>query len=175
MSGLRTEAASIISEYAVEDMDLAGIKSMVCATRDDGTNAIAASEFGHVLGRQNVFSLKRDEEQNHARRATAGHLIGNVAFSPTTDYDGLLQRSRNGHRVSSVPLTEEFTSTDFWAEHPEAVVLFVHNESTTRVASGKQEEGEPGDTFVALLPVDDGAPVARGATLDATGSASSGR
>ncbi|WP_404371559.1 cation:proton antiporter [Kytococcus sedentarius] len=175
MSGLRTEAASIISEYAVEDMDLAGIKSMVCATRDDGTNAIAASEFGHVLGRQNVFSLKRDEEQNHARRATAGHLIGNIAFSPPTDYDGLLQRSRNGHRVSSVPLTEEFTSTDFWAEHPEAVVLFVHNESTTRVASGKQEEGEPGDTFVALLPVDDGAPVARGATLDATGSASSGR
>ena len=54
--------------------------------------------------------------------------------------------------VQAVPLAPE---------HPEAVVLFVHNESTTRVASGKQEEGEPGDTFVALLPVDDGTPVAR--------------
>ncbi|WP_374929068.1 cation:proton antiporter [Kytococcus sedentarius] len=164
MSGLRTEAASIISEYAVEDMDLAGIKSMVCATRDDNTNAIAASEFGHVLGRPNVFNLKRNEEQNHARSTTAGHLIGNIAFSPPTDYDELLQRTRQDHKVTSVAITQEFTSRDFWATHPEAVVLFVHNESTTRVASGKQEEGEPGDTFVALLPVHHGAPVAGAAS-----------
>lgn len=152
MSGLRTEAASIISEYAVEDMDLAGIKSMVCATRDDDTNAIAASEFSHVLGRANVFNLKRTEDENHVRRATAGHLVGNVAFSPPTGYDDLLQRTRTDHKVTSTELTEEYTHDDFWAEHPEAVVLFVHNDSTTKVASGKRTAGEPGDTFVALVP-----------------------
>ncbi|WP_462417151.1 cation:proton antiporter [Kytococcus sp. Marseille-QA3725] len=154
MSGLRTEAASIISEYAVQDMDLAGIRSMVCATRDDDSNAIAASEFGHVLGRSNVFTLRRHENEHHARQATAGHLVGNTAFSPPTDYDDLLQRSRSGHKVTATTLTDEYGTDEFWAEHPEAVVLFVHNDDATRVASGKREQGEPGDVLVALLPVE---------------------
>lgn len=159
MSGLRTEAASIISEYAVEDMDLAGIRSMVCATRDDDTNAIAAGEFSHVLGRSHVYTLKRHEDTERARQATAGHLVGNIAFSPPMDYDELLQRTRNDHKVTSTELTEEYGSDDFWNDHPEAVLLFVHSEETTRVASGKRQSGEAGNTFVALVPVGaDGTP-----------------
>ena len=159
MSGLRTETASIISEYAVEDMDLAGIRSMVCATRDDDTNAIAAGEFSHVLGRSHVYTLKRHEDTDRARQATAGHLVGNIAFSPPMDYDELLQRTRNDHKVTSTELTEEYGSDDFWNDHPEAVVLFVHSEETTRVASGKRQSGEAGNTFVALVPVGaDGTP-----------------
>ncbi|SNC61965.1 sodium/proton antiporter, CPA1 family [Kytococcus aerolatus] len=153
MSGLRTETASIISEYAVEDMDLAGIRSLVCATRDDNTNAIAASEFSHVLGRSNVHTLKRhDEEESTARRATAGRLKGNVAFSPPTDYDTLLANSRNHWRVTSTVLTDAYSADDFWVEHPRAIVLFVHSESGTNVASGARQGGETGDVFVAMIP-----------------------
>lgn len=43
MAGLTTETANILSEFAVKDMNLAGIGSLVACTPDDETNATARS------------------------------------------------------------------------------------------------------------------------------------
>lgn len=62
MAGLRVERTHILSEYAVEDMELAGLGSLVAATHDDDTNSTAAREFGHALGQSNTYQLRRQGE-----------------------------------------------------------------------------------------------------------------
>ncbi|WP_289016887.1 sodium:proton antiporter [uncultured Ornithinimicrobium sp.] len=62
LSGLRVERTHILSEYAVEDMELAGIGSLVAATFDDETNSTAAREFAHTLGSQRTFTVRRQAD-----------------------------------------------------------------------------------------------------------------
>src|SRR5690606_8993585 len=62
LSGLRVERTHILSEYAVEDMELAGIGSLVGATFDDETNSTAAREFAHTLGSQRTFTVRRQSD-----------------------------------------------------------------------------------------------------------------
>lgn len=61
MAGVRTERTNILSDYAINDLDLAGIGSFLAATDDDGTNGTAAREFTHTLGRAHVFQLRRQD------------------------------------------------------------------------------------------------------------------
>src|SRR5690606_34907648 len=62
LSGLRVERTHILSEYAVEDMELAGIGSLVAGTFDDETNSTAAREFAHTLGSQRTFTVRRQTD-----------------------------------------------------------------------------------------------------------------
>ena len=78
-AGLTTVVTNILSDYAVRDMDLAGIGRLLAATDDDEVNSAAAREFVHVLGRPAVYQTRRADsgEGNGARRkATAAHLTG---------------------------------------------------------------------------------------------------
>ena len=71
MSGVRTERGNILSEYAVEELDLAGIGSFIAATGDDGTNGTAAREFAHTLGRANAYQLRRADTTPSAEKEAA--------------------------------------------------------------------------------------------------------
>lgn len=46
----------------MEDMELAGIGSLVGATFDDETNSTAAREFAHTLGSQRTFTVRRQSD-----------------------------------------------------------------------------------------------------------------
>lgn len=83
-AGLRCEAADFLSEYATEDMDLAGIASMVACTPDDDTNSIASVHYRRALGRANVFQLERMDESDDgdATTGTAQILKARTAFDP---------------------------------------------------------------------------------------------
>src|SRR3546814_4081592 len=71
MAGLTTETANILSDYAVKDMDLAGIGSLIACTDSDEVNATAAREFAHVLGRANVYQLRREETEDRSEAHTS--------------------------------------------------------------------------------------------------------
>lgn len=73
MEGVRTERTNILSDYAINDLDLAGIGSFIAATDDDGTNTTAAREFTHTLGRANVYQvLREDSRQPEDASVTSG-------------------------------------------------------------------------------------------------------
>ncbi|MFK5633597.1 MULTISPECIES: cation:proton antiporter [unclassified Ornithinimicrobium] len=72
LAGLRVERTHILSEYAVEDMELAGIGSLVAATFDDDTNSTAAREFSHTLGTSRTFQLRRQGEGLSDREVAEG-------------------------------------------------------------------------------------------------------
>lgn len=140
-AGLRTERAGILSEHVIDDLDLAGLGSFVAATADDNTNSLAAGEFSHVLGRSNVYQVKRrdtgegDSHNRQRRSGTVEKLSAQIAFAPPTDHDTLLVRSRGDMRITLTKLSEQFTLKDFCSEHPESVILFVRSNNRTKVVT----------------------------------------
>lgn len=165
MAGLRVERTHILSEYAVETMELAGIGSLVAVTYDDETNATAAREFAHTLGSQQTFQLRRQSEplddSSHARRGegsaveskqrTAGKLTARVAFRPALSAPELEQRLREGMTVRQTKLTEQHTLDDFLARQPEAVLMFVVSEGHATVIGQDTAVPRSGATLVALV------------------------
>ena len=158
MSGLRIERTHILSEYAVEDMELAGIGSLVAGTYDDMTNSTAAREFAHTLGSQNTYQLSRQGEpapaeasSGTAKQRTASKLTANVAFQPPLTAPELEQKVREGMTVRKTRLTEQHTLEDFLERQPDAVLMFVVHDDKATVVSAGSSLPEADATLVALV------------------------
>lgn len=126
MAGLTTETANILSDYAVKDMELAGIGSLISCTDDDEVNATAAREFAHVLGRANVYQLRRTDSadsRSGGRRQAASHLTARPVFQPATSHRDMTDLVASGMTVKRTKLTSEFTVDDLRRHYGEETVL----------------------------------------------------
>lgn len=157
-SWVRTEHGNVLSEFVVEELDLAGIASFVAATDSDGTNTTAAREFAHDLGRAHTYQLRRSDasaagEGERGRRssadrtASAERLSARVAFDPPLTYEELEDRVEDGMVVRATRLTEEYPLAAYRKDNPDAVLLLTHGKSGTQVVT---ETGVP-DTGVTLV------------------------
>lgn len=156
-AGLTTVTANVLSEYAVEEMDLAGIGTLVACTSDDEHNATATREFARSLGRANVFQLRRSTQQGRAatssRTDAAGHLTGRSAFRPALSHPEMQERVGSGMRVKRIRLDGDFTLADFSERYDgKAVVMFVHREGQTSVANEETKLPHKNADLVALVP-----------------------
>ncbi|NLG20133.1 MAG: sodium:proton antiporter [Actinomycetales bacterium] len=154
MDGVRTERTNILSDYALHDLDLAGIGSFVAATDDDGTNTTAAREFGHTLGRSHVFQLLREDASpsTHDRHSSAQRLSARAPFRPALTHEELDERVAAGMVVRRTSLTESFTVEDYQERNPEAVLLFSHDGTRAQVITEDTDLPESGVTLIALAP-----------------------
>lgn len=154
-AGLSTVTANILSDYAVREMDLAGIRSLVAATKTDEVNATAAREFAHVLGRANVFQLARTPPKSAAgkvRSDAASHLTVQTAFSPPTTFTELEDLVARGHKVRSTKLTKSFTLDDLSAREEDNVLMFVVKGGRVTVVQESTKLPEQGATLIYLAP-----------------------
>lgn len=159
-AGLRTVNASILSDYAVRDMDLAGIGHLIATTANDDVNATAAREFAQVLGRVNVFALLHHDvadagsEAAGRRRAPASHLTARVPFSPAATHEDITGRLREGWRLGQTRLTEAFPRAAFDAEHPGAIVMFALKGEKLEVVTASSRLPDEGISLIAMVPPD---------------------
>jgi NhaP-type Na+/H+ or K+/H+ antiporter len=158
-AGLTVEPANILSEFAVQDMDLAGIGSLVACTPHDETNATATREFAHVFGRARVFQLQHAEDLDEVeetepqRGEIARHLTARYAFAPAVPYDELERRVAQGHRVRRIRLTSTFSLRDFRDRYgDEAIVMFVHRGGQTTVAHQGSRLPQRDAALITLVP-----------------------
>jgi len=160
-AGLRTVATNILSDYAVRDMDLAGIGRLIATTDNDEVNSTAAREFAHVLGRVNVFALLRSDvadttgAEAERRRAPAGHLTARVPFVPPLTHDQLNERMETGWRITRTRLTDEFGPDEFDGVHgPDAVMLVAVRSGHRLEVVTDRTELSVGTVVIALVPPD---------------------
>lgn len=155
-AGLRAVLANILSEFAVQDMDLAGTKTLIAATSEDEVNFTAAREFSHLLGRANVFQLPRNENPSGSsgnRTEAAPHLSAPACFSPPRTNSQLKDLVARGYHGKHTTLTKKFTLSDFhkmWG--PEVVVMFVMQDGEVSVASNVTKVPQYGVAIIALVP-----------------------
>jgi NhaP-type Na+/H+ or K+/H+ antiporter len=155
MSGLTTVTANILSDYAVRDMDLAGIGTLIACTDEDEVNATAAREFAHVLGRANVYQLRRrhvGDSSNDKRKAEAGHLTARIPFRPAMSYHDLEERVAAGMAVKRTKLSDEFTLDDFLARYgKDTVLMFAIRGTHVDVLKEETRPPQTGFSVVALV------------------------
>ncbi len=140
--GLDTLTANILSEYAVKDMDLAGLGYFIACTPEDEVNATAAREFTRIFGGAHTFQLRRDSRTAGTGRDhldTAGHLSARSAFVPALSRAELDERMRSGMSVRRISLAKDFTFEDFRSRYgDDSVVLFVQRSPGTIDVAGRR-------------------------------------
>jgi hypothetical protein len=154
MAGLNTLTANILSDYAVKDLDLAGIGSLIACTDQDEVNATAAREFAHVLGRPNVYQLRRAEAEDRTRdkrRESAPHLTARIAFAPATTMADMSAKVADGMVVKKTKLTDESPLAAFRERYPDAVMMFLLRGSEVQVITEETKLPEKGVTLIALV------------------------
>ncbi|KRF17471.1 sodium:proton antiporter [Nocardioides sp. Soil797] len=155
MAGLTTETANILSDYAVKDMDLAGIGSLIACTDGDDVNATAAREFAHVLGRANVYQLRRTDAEDHTsdqRRKVASHLSARAVFQPSRSHQEMDDLVASGMTVKRTKLSKEFTLDDFRARYgDETVLMFALKGDEVTVLHEESKVVQEGVSIVALV------------------------
>jgi NhaP-type Na+/H+ or K+/H+ antiporter len=156
-AGLATVAANILSEFAVKDLDLAGIGYFIACTPEDEVNATAARQFARVFGGANTYQLHRDADAagtGDDRKDTAGHLSARYAFRPTVSIEEMTRLAASGMVVTRIDLGKEFTVDDFRARYGEdAVVMFVQRAAVTvEVANLRVRLPQDSGMLIALVP-----------------------
>jgi NhaP-type Na+/H+ or K+/H+ antiporter len=155
LEGLPTCYANILSEHAVEQLDLGGIGRFLAMTRNDEVNSLAAIHFSELFGRAGVYQLLPDREGKGRADTAAVHLRGRFLFAPDVTYRRLDQRFEAEWVVKTTRLSAEFTFDDFVDLYGEdALTLFVVTESGELAIRTAESSATPrsGQTLIALVP-----------------------
>ena len=157
MAGLPAECASILSEHAREELDLAGIGRLLALTANDEVNSLAVREFSHQFGRANVYQLPPWDKGSSKRTSTAEHLRGRLLFDEQLDHDALTSRFARGVQVKATKLSDEFSYEDFVSRYGDsAILLFAVDEARKLNISTLESPVIPtaGQTIIALVEPD---------------------
>ncbi|MEZ6243051.1 MAG: sodium:proton antiporter [Phycisphaerales bacterium] len=152
MEGLPAVNGNILSEYAVEELDLRGVGRVLAVTPNDEVNALALQRFTEVFEKSGLYLLparaaKKGEGETSRR-------VGRRLFSSTLDFAQMESRIANGWVVKTTTLSPEFTAKDYQTLYGRAAVpLFILRASGTLaiVAPDRPIEPENGDAIVALV------------------------
>ncbi|NIL95570.1 MAG: sodium:proton exchanger [Planctomycetales bacterium] len=159
MAGLPTFYASILSEHALEEVELGGIGRLLALTSNDEVNALAALHFSEVFGRAEVYQLTQTVVGVTRQETAGGVLRGRQLFHEQATYGNLHARLAAGAVVKKTSLTTEFDYGAFQDRYgPTAFLLFVLTASGGLQINTVDQPVTPkaGDTVIALVePVAD--------------------
>lgn len=85
--GLETYHGNILSEFALEELDLDGVGRMLSLTPNDETNSLAALRFGEIFGRSHVFQLAPNTQGQVENKDVISHLSGRILFYEHLNYE----------------------------------------------------------------------------------------
>jgi len=154
LEGLDATYANVLSEHAIENMNLGGVGYFMALTPNSEVNSLAAMHFSELFGRANVFRLSAPGTEASRMAAAGRHYRGNVLFDNDLTFDELDRRFERGATVKCTPLTDEFTWDDFVAEHGDsAIPLFTCSPSNklTIVTTEIPASPKSGDRIIALV------------------------
>lgn len=152
MAGVPYFHGEVLSETAEQNLDLADIGYLVAATDNDAYNALVCSRFIRDLGREHVFQLPTDSEDQPKRIQRP--LTGRPIYGREARYEVLLERYYRGWRFGRTRLTSTFRRRDYMADiGAETMPMFVVRADGSlrfRVA-GERLVAEAGDSIVAYM------------------------
>jgi NhaP-type Na+/H+ or K+/H+ antiporter len=155
LAGLECQHASILSEYALEHLDLGGLGRLLAVTPNDEVNALAAFHFREVFGRKNVYQLPASTERRQSLQTARDAVYGRVAFDPQATYDWLERELAAGAVVKTTALTDEFSLDDFHARHGATTLplLAVNKKGRLQIFTPDRQASQlAGWKLVSLIP-----------------------
>ncbi len=154
MAGLNAHCKSILSDYVHEEINLAGVGRFLALTKNDAVNAMAAAEFSHLFGSQNVYRLLPGDAKKGERSKVGEVARGRELFAEEWAEERFQQAYEAGFRPKLTRITEEFTFENFESEYgDEVLVLFVMEDSGILHINTADYELKPkkGQSVIAMV------------------------
>lgn len=151
-AGISTYYGNILSEYAMDEIDLDGIGMLLALTSNDEVNSLAAIRFEEEFGSSRVFQLAQSASSKRRLHESNEFLGGRTLFSNETNFERISDFCQQGIQVTVTPLTEEFSYKEYqnlYNEH--AIPVFVHKGDTVEpFAVDNPPNPQEGDSIIAL-------------------------
>lgn len=154
LAGLPAHCASVLSDYIIDELDLAGLGYLLALTSNDEVNSLAALHFTEVFGRAKVYQLPPKEVEHRRRETVSEPLRGRLLFGLEMTYAYLVDRIKNGSSIKKTKLTEKFGYGEFQELYgSQARSLFLINPTGELVilTPDKQPIPQPGQTVISLV------------------------
>lgn len=160
MRGLPVYWANICSEYAREELELAGIGRLLAMTPSDEVNSLAVREFIESFGRVEIYQLAHRPTDVPSLERLVTPLPGRILFNQDATFDELTRRLAAGATVKATNLTSEFDYNAFLRHYgASAVVLMVISSSNRlRIVTAESTlSPQPGEKLISLVEAKDAA------------------
>lgn len=110
---IETHHGNILSEFALEEIDLDGIGRMLSLTPNDEVNSLAALRFGDIFGRSHVFQLPPNTRGQSENKDVSSHLSGRILFHENLNFEQLTKIFAPDREIKSKEITDEESYADF--------------------------------------------------------------
>ncbi|SMO66734.1 cation:proton antiporter [Fodinibius sediminis] len=125
---------NVLSEYALEEINLDGIGQLLALTPNDEVNSLAALRFSEIFGRSHVYQLPPNTHGKADNKDVSSNLSGRILFHDKLNFEWLSRIFRNNHEITTHEVTADHTFDklgDNTEQHP--VPLFLIKSGTTVV------------------------------------------
>ncbi len=153
MADVPTFYGSAVSSYADRNMELTGLGLLLAISRRPGLNELACLRFADEFGRDNVYTMSSQEDNEHEKHRVAGESRGRVLFAGELSLEDLIGRISAGDELKSTPLTDEFDFEKYQLQHPTSLPIYVMDDDK-RVhfpVTDKKLEPKPGWTVTSFV------------------------
>lgn len=151
--GIPAEFTHVLSDYAADEMDIAGLGFFLAVSSDDSLNASASRQMAHSFGSVSSFQMAAQVSRSPGKRQVSSDWGGRIAFSPATTPQEFDQKLKEGMAVRSTKLTPNFTAEMFQERYGEtAVLMFVVQNGNVTVCTDSTELPRTSGRIIALLP-----------------------
>ena len=156
MMGLHAVYSSILSQSALDDLDLGGLGRLFALSPVDEFNSLAVLHFLPVLGRSEVYQVA-PEGGGSPRSRLSLRLRGRILFGAEWSYSNLANLFARGASVKVTCLTAEFDYDAFFAYYGDAILpLFLVGpaERLQAFTEGSQLRPRAGQCLISVLDPD---------------------
>ncbi len=153
LSGLNTHYGNVLTEDALDNIELDGIGRILALTPNDEANALAALHFAELFGRVESYQLIPSTSDGESMP----HLRGRFLFHENANYNVLSIHLAAGAVIKTTSLSDQFDYDAFQTYYQNAAwPLFVITESGgLSVWTTEQPlSPAPGQRIVSLIPAE---------------------
>ena len=121
--GVDSYHGNILSENALNELDLDEIGSLVALTPNDEVNSLATLRYSEIFGRSQVFQLASSRETHESEHDASDPFTGRILFDHSLNFDRLRELSASDGKIKTFTISKEqpydsFTDSDVVDYYP---------------------------------------------------------
>jgi NhaP-type Na+/H+ or K+/H+ antiporter len=111
--GLNTYYGNVLSEYAIDEIDLDGIGKLLAMTPNDEVNSLAVIRYKDIFGSSEVFQLAATTKAKRADQEVPDNLSGRILFDEKMTYHNISKASEGKNSLELIEIEESLTQEEF--------------------------------------------------------------
>mgnify|MGYP003665867966 FL=1 len=153
-SGLQTYYGNILSEYAMDEIDLEGIGKMLSLTPNDEVNSLASIHFSEIFSNSHVFQLAPLSSASKKEVESNDSLSGRTLFSKGMNFNKISEFLNSGAGIRKTPITSEFSFEDYKENYGDHALPLFSVSKTDKIEPfvlDNPPSPQPGDVIIGLI------------------------